>query len=136
MNLLTGWRGKLATVYYGWRMVGVVSAMRVLGGGLHGYGFTVFFLPVSQDLGLTRAQTSLAFSLARAEGAIEAPIIGYVVDRFGPRPLMVAAALLAGIGYISLSWVNSYVGFLDCLLGADFAGVFGRLYPNADGGGE
>ncbi len=68
MNLLTGWRGRLATVYYGWIMVGVVSAMRVLGGGLHGYGFTVFFLPVSQDLGLTRAQTSLAFSLARAEG--------------------------------------------------------------------
>ena len=47
MNLLTGWRGKLANVYYGWIMVGVVSAMRVLGGGLHGYGFTVFFLPVS-----------------------------------------------------------------------------------------
>jgi sugar phosphate permease len=117
MNLLTGWRGKLATVYYGWRMVGVVSAMRVLGGGLHGYGFTIFFLPVSQDLGLTRAQTSLAFSLARAEGAIEAPIIGYVVDRFGPRPLMVAAALLAGIGYISLSWVDNYIGFLIVYLG-------------------
>jgi len=117
MNLLTGWRGRLATVYYGWIMVGVVSAMRVLGGGLHGYGFTVFFLPVSQDLGLTRAETSLAFSLARAEGAIEAPIIGYVVDRFGPRPLMVAAALLAGIGYISLSWVDSYIGFLIVYLG-------------------
>ena len=117
MNLFTGWRGGLATVYYGWIMVGVVSAMRVLGGGLHGYGFTVFFLPVSQDLGLTRAETSLAFSLARAEGAIEAPIIGYVVDRFGPRPLMVAAALLAGIGYISLSWVDSYIGFLIVYLG-------------------
>ena len=58
----------------------------MLGGGLHGYGFTVFFLPVSQDLGLNRAETSLAFSLARAEGAIEAPVIGYLVDRFGPRP--------------------------------------------------
>jgi MFS family permease len=98
-------------------MVGVVSAMRMFGGGLHGYGFTVFFLPVSQDLGLNRAQTSLAFSLARAEGAIEAPLIGYLVDRFGPRPLMVAAALLAGIGYVSLSWVNGYWGFLAVYLG-------------------
>jgi MFS family permease len=104
-------------LYYGWVMVGVVSAMRVFGGGLHGYGFTVFFLPVSQDLGLNRAQTSLAFSLARAEGAIEAPIIGYLVDRLGPRPLMVAAAVLAGIGYISLSWVNGYWGFLAVYLG-------------------
>ena len=108
------WFSKL---YYGWVMVGIVSAMRMFGGGLHGYGFTVFFLPVSQDLGLNRAQTSLAFSLARAEGAIEAPLIGYLADRFGPRPLMVAAALLAGIGYISLSWVNSYLGFLAVYLG-------------------
>lgn len=98
-------------------MVGLVSAMRVIGGGLHGYGFTVFFLPVSHDLGLNRAQTSLAFSLARAEGAIEAPLIGYLVDRFGPRPLMIAAASLAGIGYIALSWVNGYGAFLIVYLG-------------------
>jgi hypothetical protein len=61
-------------MFYGWRMVGLVSAMRVLGGGLHNYGFTVFFLPLSQDLGLSRAATSLAFSLARAEGALEGPL--------------------------------------------------------------
>jgi len=98
-------------------MVGLVSALRVIGGGLHGFGFTVFFLPVSQDLELNRAQTSLAFSLARAEGAIEAPVIGYLVDRFGPRPLMVTAALLAGVGYIALSWVNNYTAFLVVYLG-------------------
>ena len=98
-------------------MVGIVSAMRILGGGLHGYGFTVFFLPVSQDLGLNRAQTSLVFSLARAEGAIEAPVVGYLVDRFGPKPLMVTAALLAGVGYIALSWIDGYAGFLITYLG-------------------
>ena len=54
-------RKRLCGLYYGWRMIGLVSALRVLGGGLHQYGFTVFFLPVTQDLGLTRASTSLAF---------------------------------------------------------------------------
>jgi len=117
MSLLSNSRNFFSNIYMGWVMVGLVSAMRVLGGGLHGYGFTVFFLPVSQDLGLNRAQTSLAFSLARAEGAIEAPVIGYLVDRFGPRPLMVTAALLAGVGYIALSWVNNYIAFLAVYLG-------------------
>jgi MFS family permease len=117
MKLLSRIRPSFSKLYYGWIMVGVVSAIRMFGGGLHGYGFTVFFLPVSQDLGLNRAQTSLAFSLARAEGAIEAPLIGYLVDRLGPRPLMIAAALLAGIGYIALSWVNGYWGFLAVYLG-------------------
>jgi MFS family permease len=32
-------------------------------------------------------------------------------------PLMVAAAALAGVGYISLSWVNGYLGFLAVYLG-------------------
>ncbi|MET0500736.1 MAG: MFS transporter [Candidatus Binatia bacterium] len=109
--------GFLSRIFYGWRMVGLVSAIRVVGGGLHQYGFTVFFLPISQDLGLSRAATSLAFSLSRAQGAIEAPLVGYLVDRFGPRPVIVVAAFLAGVGYILLSWVDSYSSFLVVYLG-------------------
>ena len=93
-------------------MFGLASAIRVVGGGLHQYRFTVFLLPISQDLGLSRAATSLAFSLSRAQGAIEAPFVGYLIDRFGPRPIIVVAAFLAGIGYILLSWVESYTNFL------------------------
>lgn len=98
-------------------MVGLVSALRVLGGGLHNYGFTVFFLPISQDLGLTRAETSLAFSLARAQGAIEGPFVGYFIDRYGPRPMIFLATLLCGLGYIFLGWVTNYTTFLIVYLG-------------------
>ena len=114
-------KGKLlhrfSSLYYGWRMIGLVSALRILGGGLHNYGFTVFFLPVTQELGLTRAATSLAFSLARAQGSFLSPIVGHLVDRHGPKPMMIAAALLAGIGYILFSWVDSYTTFLIVYLG-------------------
>ena len=98
-------------------MVGLVSALRVLGGGLHNYGFTVFFLPLSQDLGLSRASTSLAFSLARIEGAIEGPFVGYFIDRFGPRPMILVATILTGLGYILFAWVDSYATFLIVYLG-------------------
>lgn len=98
-------------------MIGIVSAMRVLGGGLHQYGFTVFFLPVTQDLGLTRASTALAFSLARAEGSLVSPVVGYLIDRYGPKPMMFTAAFLAGIGYILFSQVNSYTTLLIVYLG-------------------
>ena len=67
---------KLAGLYLGWRMIAVGCAIRVLGGGLHAYGISVFFLPVTQELGLTRTATSLVFSLARAQGAIEGPLAG------------------------------------------------------------
>lgn len=98
-------------------MIGLVSALRIIGGGLHNYGFTVFFLPVTQELGLSRASTSLAFSLARAQGSFLSPLVGYLVDRYGPKPMMITASLLAGVGYIVFSWVDSYTTFLIVYLG-------------------
>ncbi len=108
---------KLTGLFYGWRMVAASCALRVLGAGLHSFGFTVFFLPLSQDLNLNRTSTSLAFSLARAEGAVEGPIVGHLLDRYGPKPIMLAAVLLMGVGYLLLSQVNSYAFFLIVYLG-------------------
>ena len=108
---------KLTGLFYGWRMVAAAVALRVLGAGLHSFGFTVFFLPLSQDLNLNRTSTSLAFSLARAEGAIEGPVVGHLLDRYGPKPIMLTAVLLMGIGYLLFSQVDSYVTFLVVYLG-------------------
>ncbi|MDH3442566.1 MAG: MFS transporter [Deltaproteobacteria bacterium] len=93
-------------------MVAASAAVRLLGAGLHSYGFTVFFLPLSQELNLSRTATSFAFSLARAEGAIEGPIVGHLLDRHGPRPIMLGAVLLMGLGYLLLATVDSYIAFL------------------------
>ncbi|MBI2366878.1 MAG: MFS transporter [Deltaproteobacteria bacterium] len=107
----------LRDLFYGWRMVAVGCAIRMLGGGFHLFGFTIFFLPITNELGLSRAATSLVFSLARAEGAIEGPLAGYLIDRLGPRPMMVAGVLLSGLGYMLLSGVNSYYALLVVYLG-------------------
>jgi MFS family permease len=98
-------------------MVLVGCGIRMLGGGFHLYGFTVFFLPITQELGLSRAATSLVFSLARAEGAIEGPLAGYLIDRLGPRPMMLAGVILSGAGYMLLGTIESYYGFLLVYLG-------------------
>jgi MFS family permease len=108
---------KFAKLFYGWRMVAASSALRVLGAGLHSFGFTIFFLPLSQDLNINRTATSLAFSLARAEGAVEGPVVGHLLDRHGPKPIMIAAVLLMGTGYLLLSQVDSYATFLIVYLG-------------------
>src|SRR5258706_9558245 len=100
---------KLTGLFYGWRMVAASAAVRLLGAGLHSYGMTVFFLPLSQELNLSRTATSFAFSLARAEGAIEGPIVGSLLGRYGPRPVMIAAVFLMGGGYLILLPIHSYV---------------------------
>lgn len=98
-------------------MIAVGSVLRVLGGGIYFYGFSVFFLPLSRDLGLSRAATSLVFSLARAQGAFEGPVAGYFMDRFGPRPLMILAIVMSGCGHMLLSGVHSYFALLVVYMG-------------------
>ena len=117
IHLLRSLYYRIGGLYFGWRMVAVGAVLRVLGGGLYFYGFSVFFLPLSQDLGLSRASTSLVFSLARAQGAFEGPFAGYFMDRHGPRPLMILAILCAGIGHMLLAGVNSYVMLLLVYMG-------------------
>ena len=112
MRFVTQARRRLSGLYYGWRMMGLVALIRTVGGGVHGFGFTIFFLPIKTELGLSSAATSLAFSLARAEGAIEGPLSGYLIDRYGAKPIIFTAALLCGIGYILLSTIDSYKSFL------------------------
>ncbi len=124
INHLTG-------LFYGWRMVAASAAVRVLGAGLHSYGFTVFFLPLSQELNLSRTATSFAFSLSRAEGAIEGPIVGHLLDRYGPRPIMIAGGGNDGRRLLLLSQVESYVAFSD-VTPVDFAHPLRRFHARAD----
>lgn len=105
-------RGRIGGVFYGWWILGASALTNGIGGSVHYQGFTVLFLPVSETLGLTRAQTALAFSLSRAENGILGPLTGWAIDKFGPRPLMFAGTILVGIGYILLSRTGSYRDFV------------------------
>ena len=86
--------------------------MNGLGGSVLWQGFTVFFIPVSESLNLSAWQTSLAFSLARAENGVLGPITGWALDKYGFRPLMFAGTFVTGIGYIMLAGTDSYISFL------------------------
>ena len=95
-------------IFYGWWVVVVSSLLGMFGNGSISQGFPRFFVPIRTDLGLTSAQMSLVFSLARAEGSAGGPLVGWVVDRYGARPMVLAGGLMAGIGTILLSRADSY----------------------------
>ena len=108
---------RFGKVFYGWWVVAATCAVNAIGGGVYFYGFSVFFLPIKAALNLSSASTSLIFSLSRAEGAVEGPIAGYLIDKFGPRIMLTIGAFIVAIGYVLLSQVNSFLWFLTIYLG-------------------
>ncbi|MBP1724535.1 MAG: proP, partial [Deltaproteobacteria bacterium] len=101
----------LNRVFYGWWIVLLGSLVIMVGGGILIHGFTVFFLPLKRDLAVSSAAISLLYGAARLEGGAEGPLVGYLVDRWGPRTMMLAGAILAGTGFILLSLVQTFWQF-------------------------
>jgi MFS family permease len=104
-------------IFYGWWIVVIGCVQDAVKGGLFNTGFTLYFLPVLTELNLSRAATSLPFSLSRLEAALGAPFVGYLIDRFDVRVMLVAGTLLAGLGLILLSLTHSYLLFLLVFIG-------------------
>ena len=98
-------------LFYGWWIAVSAAIMHFFGGGTFYYGFTVFFNPIRESFGWNATVTSVAFTLQRLEGGIMGPIAGYMVDRFGPRRLMMAGWVVVGIGFILMSRISSLWGF-------------------------
>ena len=99
-------------VYYGWWMVAITSWMAFFASGIFFRGFTVFVPALRDSLGISQAQTNLVFSLARAEGGLEGPFAGWLIDRFGNRALLIPSVLLAVLGYFVLSqFVSGFWSF-------------------------
>ncbi|MFC1932463.1 MFS transporter [Chloroflexota bacterium] len=106
-------------IFYGWWIVlaGMINFM--LSGCMYTYGFSAFFLPISNEFGWSRAVMSAPIGVSRLEGALLGPVEGYMVDKFGPRKLMFFAAILVGTAFVLMSRMQSllmfYLVFLVCL---------------------
>ncbi|MFC1940535.1 MFS transporter [Chloroflexota bacterium] len=98
-------------IFYGWWVIASSAVICAVGAGFYSYGFSTFFLPISAELGLKRMATSAVFSVARLEGALEGPIAGWLIDRFGARKLIVVGLLIFSGGYIAMHWMDSYLMF-------------------------
>lgn len=86
--------------------------MNGLGGSVHWQGFTVLFIPISQSLGLSNAQTAMPFALSRAENGLMGPITGWLLDRYGVRRLMLIGTIFTGVGYILLAQTSTFWAFV------------------------
>lgn len=122
------------------RLVLWLSLAQLITWGSVFYTFALLLAPVERELGLTRAQSSLAFSLALlAEGVCSYPV-GRWIDRGHERAVMTGGSLLVVAGLAAHAFIHSLAGFYASwlVLGAALAAtlytpvfaVVTRRYPH------
>jgi OFA family oxalate/formate antiporter-like MFS transporter len=97
------------------------------------YGWTLFVNPMADKHGWSRAAIQVAFTIFVLTETWLVPIEGYLVDRFGPRPVVLVGGVLCGLGWVLNSVASSLpLLYVAAAIGGIGAGaVYGTCVGNA-----
>jgi MFS family permease len=93
-------------IFPGWLVVGAAFAVLFLSYGVQ-FSYGVFVPGMAQDLGWNRADTALPYSIYVFGYSVLSAYAGRATDRFGPRKVIVAGAVLLGIGWGTSALVDT-----------------------------
>ena len=94
------------------------------------YAFSVFLVPMREDLGWSPATLTGAYSLALLVSGLAAPFVGRWLDRHGPRALMTAGSVLGVLLVAAWAAVDSFVAYYLIFAGLGLA-MAATLYEPA-----
>ncbi len=97
------------------------------------YGWTLFVNPLDAKFGWGRAAIQVAFTIFVLTETWLVPIEGYLVDRFGPKPVVMVGGILVGIAWIWNAYADSLTAlYCSAAIGGVGAGaVYGTCVGNA-----
>jgi MFS family permease len=101
------------TLPYGWVIFGLSFTNLVTEGGLKNT-VPVVYMALRNSFHWSATVTSGVFSLAGLVGALGAPLLGRLLDRWGPRVLFPLGGLLIGLGWCTSSFVTDLWPLLLC----------------------
>jgi OFA family oxalate/formate antiporter-like MFS transporter len=97
------------------------------------YGWTLFVNPIDEKFGWGRAAIQVAFTIFVVTETWLVPVEGYLVDKYGPRPVVVGGGLLCGIAWIINSQMTTLpmLYFAAAVGGVGAGAVYGTCVGNA-----
>jgi len=99
--------------------------------GIALYGLPFFYDFMVREFGWSRAQVTSGNAISKLlVGPLFGFLAGWLVDRFGPRRLMVAGILMAGIALVGLGAIHSLTGFYFFYLFNALGNFCGGPLPN------
>jgi MFS family permease len=109
-------------------MVGAGCGLQFLQAGLLHHAFGGYLAVLQDDRGWNKTQLSGAAALQQMESAIIGPVLGWIMDRFGPQNLIRIGVVVFGVGFILLSLIDTllefYGAFIVIALGSSMCGFF------------
>lgn len=102
---------RILPFYYGWVVV-VASGTAVFARMAPNITtLTIFIFPMSEQFGWSRTLISGSVSAGALAALVLSPAVGWSIDRFGSRPVLVVSVLILGLAMTSMAWATVPVTF-------------------------
>ena len=123
-------------IFYGWIVVAIAFVTMAVAINAR-TGYSLLFPAISAEYGWSSATIVGAFSIGFVGSSAFIPIIGIVMDRYGPKAAIPMGAILVAAGYFGAIWIASPLGLyvalgLMAVLGSMAMGYIGHsmFLPN------
>src|SRR5215470_17645786 len=89
-----------------WLTLGGAFAAFTVGAGIM-HSYTVFLVAFIEEFRWSRAETSIAYSVSQLVAGASSPLVGGLVDRLGPRRLLLLGGALLLIGLLGSAFISA-----------------------------
>jgi MFS family permease len=96
--------------YYGWVIVGLAMISMAFWYAFR-TTFSIFFVALIDHFRWSRAEAAGAQSIGMLVYMVTAPVVGYLVDRVGPRKVMLPGIFLMSLGLLLCTQIQSLLHF-------------------------
>ena len=111
--------------YYPWVVIGIAFLTVAVAFGARN-AFAVFLVAVIEEFHWSRALASGALMLGSVMWTLAAPVIGVLLDRFGPRIVLPGGAIIMALGFVITGLARTaaeyYIG-MGVFMGVGFAAL-------------
>jgi len=116
-------------IFYGWRIVAAGAGIQFLQAGLLHQAFGAYVAVLTEERGWSKTAMAGAAALQSAEAAVLGPVLGWIIDRFGPQGMVRAGIFVFGIGFMLLSQIDTLPGFYGAFIVIALGGSLCGFFP-------
>lgn len=98
-------------IFHGWFIVAACFLCMLISGGIGWFTFPVFLKPLENEFGWTRTQTMFGVGIWALVSGAFSPILGYWIDRFGARRIVLAGVVSGGLCMFGFAEIRSISHF-------------------------
>ena len=116
MHILIAYLARRLPFYYGWVVLGAAGSSMFVRNAAGSLTFAVFVPLIADETGWSRALIGGAAAVGGLLATGASPPVGWAIDRFGARLVLVLSLVVLGISTIALAWLSVHIAIFYAAL--------------------